>query len=109
MKKIFAVLMAILTIFTACACVEEPVLPAESTPEASQSESESENYVESESESAPETELVPSTISICGIDISGFKIIYPVGSSSGEMEAAKRLAEHIESVSGVSVPVEGDS
>ena len=52
MKKLFALLMALVMIAAVCACVEEQPLPPESTPEASQSES--------VSESVPETDPEPT-------------------------------------------------
>jgi len=48
MKKILSLVIATLMILTVCGCVEEPPLPAESTPEASQSESMSESVSEAE-------------------------------------------------------------
>jgi len=48
MKKILSLVIATLMILTVCGCVEEPPLPAESTPEVSQSESMSESVSEAE-------------------------------------------------------------
>ncbi|MBE6641220.1 MAG: hypothetical protein E7619_06505 [Ruminococcaceae bacterium] len=50
-----------------------------------------------------------SSLSICGVDISEFSIVYKSGCENGEDEHAARVAEHIKDYFGVDLPVNDDT
>jgi len=58
----------------------------------------------------PETEPQPepSTLSICGVDISQYIIVYPQANELGEKALAEQLAEHIKNEFKFEIPVVSD-
>ena len=119
MKKAFCVILAMIMLITLTACStininspsDTPTIPLATPTEPTEIESEPANIPTEPIATQPVvTEPVPdpSTLSVCGIDISQYVIVYPSNNHLGEKELAELLSAYILSAFNVEIPVISD-
>lgn len=97
MKKLLCIIVVLTTFFMLASCQKTHDIIGET---ATDTESDTEDTVATE-----ETEPSISFLTVNGIDISEYKIVYSSACESKAKDQAKRLAEHIESVFGNKIDI----